>query len=655
MGWTDESTYLSPNIPVMKPMKFKICTPNDNIQIESHLTKTAQSLSNTIKNHMREQNKMNKSEAGEHIIGLSSQHKDDDLRNSLKVDMDNLQKAIANIDETLQQLTNEEIDGQLAVVKYTLKTLEELETEAISIEARLQKVPSGNDVDMSSLAATLTGNRTKLITLHTQAEAQRARIERYMTERRKRISEIKRYQTLLIDLEQWLGEAQATISTEIRLTSVKVVRDQIRASESLEQDLRARSNQLEHLLKEVQQLVGYVDVQPLVQDMTSNLGSLHCVMEEAQQCLEHRLKNLQDILRKMVIGYPEGTDLQKELAASPGSEQSKDSLPDLEVVSSEKDDIGDDWEVVDESLMNVQVDFSSTEPNMFKIQSPSLDESSLGTSASTENTQTHTETINIVQNIEQSSEISESATAMPVATTTVYEVTFVGKLKLNVRQAKELEKKDVLQKADPYVIVNFGSFSSKSKKVKNTLNPAWNHEITLDIDRLSPKQIEFQLFDWERFGKDEPMGIVSLPIENAISLSQKPSSWLDLSECKSGKLLVSTEFIGETFKVTRTEKGAKDLRKLLKSDKSDSNLLTNIESIPKDENDPSGTQKVITNVTRKVTTTKRVLRRVVIDADGVEHVTEEIIDEPNQITNIENTPSIVIEDTSQVSQSQFVK
>merc|ERR1712106_225731 len=654
-NWTDESTYLSPNIPVMKPMKFKICTPNDNIQIESHLTKTAQSLSNTIKNHMREQNNMNKSEAGEHIIGLSSQHKDDDLRNSLQVDMDNLQTAVANIDDTLQRLNNEEIDGQLAVVKYTLKTLEELESEAISIEARLQKLPSGSDVDMMSLSATLTGNRTKLVTLHTQAEAQKARIERYMIERRKRITEIKRYQALLVDLEQWLGEAQATISMEIKLTSVKIVRDQIRASESLEQDLRSRSTQLEHLLKEIQQLVGYVDVQPLVHDMTSNLGSLHGVMEDAQQCLEHRLKNLQDILRKMVIGYPEGTDLQKELAASPGSEQSKGSLPDLEAVRSEKDDIGDDWEVVDESLMNVQVDFSATEPNMFKIQSPSLDESSLGTSASIENTQTHTETINIVQNIEQSSEIPESATAMPVATTTVYEVTFVGKLKLNVRQAKELEKKDVFQKADPYVIVNFGSFSSKSKKVKNTLNPAWNHEITLDIDRLSPKQIEFQLFDWERFGKDEPMGIVSLPVENAISLSQKPSSWLDLSECKSGKLLISSEFIGETFKVTRTEKGAKDLRKLLKSDKSDSNLLTNIESIPKDENDPSGTQKVITNVTRKVTTTKRVLRRVVIDADAVEHVTEEIIEEPNQITNIENTPSIVIEDTSQVSQSQFVK
>ena len=116
-------------------------------------------------------------------------------------------------------------------MQYTLKTLEELESEAISIEARLQKMPSGSDVDMLALSATLTGNRTKLVTLHTQAEAQKGRIDRYMTERRKRIAELKRYQALLVDLEQWLGEAQATISMEIKLTSAKVVRDQIRASE----------------------------------------------------------------------------------------------------------------------------------------------------------------------------------------------------------------------------------------------------------------------------------------------------------------------------------------------------------------------------------------------------------------------------------------
>ena len=82
-----------------------------------------------------------------------------------------------------------------------------------------------------TLSANLTSCKTKLVTLHTEAENVHSKIERYRDERRKRLNEIKRYQTLLIDLEQWLGEAQSTISTDIKLTTVKIVRDQIRASE----------------------------------------------------------------------------------------------------------------------------------------------------------------------------------------------------------------------------------------------------------------------------------------------------------------------------------------------------------------------------------------------------------------------------------------
>ena len=111
-----------------------------------------------------------------------------------------------------------------------MKSIEDLEGEAISLEKRLQS--SGlSDLDFKSLSASLTGCRTQLVTLHTQAEAQRTKIDRFVVERRRRVGELKRYQSLLIDLEQWLGEAQATISTEIRLTSVQVVRDQVRASQ----------------------------------------------------------------------------------------------------------------------------------------------------------------------------------------------------------------------------------------------------------------------------------------------------------------------------------------------------------------------------------------------------------------------------------------
>jgi hypothetical protein len=38
-------------------------------------------------------------------------------------------------------------------------------------------------------------------------------------------------QTLLVDLELWLTETQAAIAAEIKLTSVQVVKEQIRASQ----------------------------------------------------------------------------------------------------------------------------------------------------------------------------------------------------------------------------------------------------------------------------------------------------------------------------------------------------------------------------------------------------------------------------------------
>ena len=63
--------------------------------------------------------------------------------------------------------------------------------------------------------------------------------------------------------------------------------------QSLEKDLKARSHQLEHLLREVAQFAGFTDVEPLVTDMQSNLGSLHSVMEDAHHCLQSRLRSLQ--------------------------------------------------------------------------------------------------------------------------------------------------------------------------------------------------------------------------------------------------------------------------------------------------------------------------------------------------------------------------
>merc|ERR1712013_588980 len=98
--------------------------------------------------------------------------------------------------------------------------------------------------------------------------------------------------------DAWMDDDVLQIESESENESDKT---SINADEKEHQLHKTRTNQIglpmndasDAWMKEIQKLVGYVDVQPLVTDMTSNLGSLHCVMEDAQQCLEHRLKNLQ--------------------------------------------------------------------------------------------------------------------------------------------------------------------------------------------------------------------------------------------------------------------------------------------------------------------------------------------------------------------------
>lgn len=177
------------------------------------------------------------------------------------------------------------------------------------------------------------------------------------------VTELRTYKVLLDDMQKWLKDAKTIISKEIKPSSEKVLRGQIREIENLEQDLSAHSVQLEHLLTGVQKLVGDRDVQSLANDMISIFGSMPYVIEETHQCLGLRLQQLLETLKEIVIGDPEDADIQKDLADTSNSEPSKgpasELLPDLEDVPSLKKETFDDGEVVDESQINVEDDHSS--------------------------------------------------------------------------------------------------------------------------------------------------------------------------------------------------------------------------------------------------------------------------------------------------------
>merc|ERR1711884_85053 len=174
----------------------------------------------------------------------------------------------------------------------------------------------------------------------------------------------------------------------------------------------------------------------------------------------------------------------------------------------------------------------------------------------------------------------EKSQGEPTNKETTRKMIYTGKLQINVIKAEDLEKMDVLQKADPYVNVKYGSEVSKSKKKKNTLTPEWNHKVDLNLEGESLDEIEIEVMDWERLGKDEPMGRVALPLEVAVDKSSEGGFWLELKDCKSGRLMLATEFSGTKTQRTVTMRVTENVSK---KESSETENNAGAESIPKDK------------------------------------------------------------------------
>merc|ERR1712227_87593 len=478
------------------------------------------------------------------------------------VSVDDLKKSSAELEEALQKMSSEDLDSQYTMVQFFLKSIAELEIEADRIAKKLSE-SSNQDIDIMTLSASVTGCKTQLVSIHTMAENHKTKMERCKSDRKRRIQEIKKYQTLLIDLEQWLGESQSTISTEITLTSVKVVRDQITASEILEEELRTRTEQLKNMIEDIGKFQGYSDVEPLVEDMQSNLGTLYEVMQDAQQCLALKLKNLQDALIKMESNPPITSDTNIDTTTN------IDSIDEITI---------DELEIADESLKSINISFDSKSNEQFQIQPPSIDNTAITIVDFEPENFDQTET-------EEHTQITH----------------YIGKLRLIVEKGMDLEKKDLFQKSDPYVKVIFGQQASKSKKVKNTLNPVWNHEVVLELDKSTPMEIKIEVNDWDRFGKDNIMGFAKLNLDEEMPKNQHGTYSIPLEDCKSGKIYLSLKFDGEIVKSQRIIKGVRDLKKYLTEGQVDESKT----------------------IIKKTTTSKHVIKKTIIAEDGSKNIIEE--------------------------------
>ena len=117
-----------------------------------------------------------------------------------------------------------------------------------------------------------------------------------------------------------------------------------------------------------------------------------------------------------------------------------------------------------------------------------------------------------------------------------------GNVHVNLKQANNLMKTDMIGKSDPYAVITCGDDKSKTKTINNTQNPEFNHDAYFPIQEDGAKNIKIDLFDADKLGKDKPIGSINLDIENLVSEGPIQDAWLPLENGKGGQVQLSADF-----------------------------------------------------------------------------------------------------------------
>ncbi|KAK4799848.1 hypothetical protein SAY86_025213 [Trapa natans] len=131
----------------------------------------------------------------------------------------------------------------------------------------------------------------------------------------------------------------------------------------------------------------------------------------------------------------------------------------------------------------------------------------------------------------------------------------VGILHVKVMRAVKLLKMDILGASDPYVIVSLSGerIPARRTSVKmKTLNPEWNENFKLTVKDLQSQVLELHVYDWEKIGPHDKLGMQVVPLGILTPHSAKEFT-LDLLENQNpndphnkkarGKLIVELKFV----------------------------------------------------------------------------------------------------------------
>ncbi|XP_066521210.1 extended synaptotagmin-1 [Hoplias malabaricus] len=131
-----------------------------------------------------------------------------------------------------------------------------------------------------------------------------------------------------------------------------------------------------------------------------------------------------------------------------------------------------------------------------------------------------------------------------------------GVLRIHLLEAQNLVPKDNLMggmvkgKSDPYVTINVGGNTFKSRVIKENLNPTWNEMYEVVMTDLPGQDVSVEVLDKDMDMKDDFMGRLKIKLSDIIK-AQHMDEWFTLSDVKHGRVHLSLEWVP---RVTQSDK-----------------------------------------------------------------------------------------------------
>ena len=119
-----------------------------------------------------------------------------------------------------------------------------------------------------------------------------------------------------------------------------------------------------------------------------------------------------------------------------------------------------------------------------------------------------------------------------------YEADSIGKVSITVVKAADLKKK-----SDPYAVISSRKETFKTKTIKKTQEPEWNHNFEMSMLSKEPGEVKIEVFNKKTLGKDELLGFVVLPTKDLLQPPHSINSWFKLEGAKSGQIFIAGGYL----------------------------------------------------------------------------------------------------------------